>query len=268
MSWSQTAKNVFFILVTEGGDADPSYRIAKYLQEYYRKFTCFVSGYCKSAGTLVALGANELVIGDCGELGPLDVQMSKEDELGVTRSGLTIHSALSTLHAAAYSAFEHFFLETKKRSRGTITTPTAVRVATELSGKLFASIYSHVDAMHVGEADRSLKIAYKYGQILQAKGRNLKQNTLVKLTTDYPSHGFIIDRYQAAELFSSVREPEPDEVKLASELGDITLDPVTPFNPKDPILIFLNTEREDQSQSPSPTQGEKTNDDGEPATNP
>ena len=93
--------NVILVLVTEGGDADPAYRIARCLQEHYDRFSLFVSGYCKSAGTLVALGAHEIVITDHGELGPLDVQMSKEDELGATRSGLTVLSALSDRTAAS-----------------------------------------------------------------------------------------------------------------------------------------------------------------------
>ena len=91
----QRRKKVILILVTEGGDADPAYRIARCLQDYYTHFSLFVNGYCKSAGTLVALGAHELIFSDKGELGPLDVQMSKEDELGATRSGLTVLSALS-----------------------------------------------------------------------------------------------------------------------------------------------------------------------------
>ena len=178
--------NVLFVLVTNGGDADPAYRIARCLQEAYDRFSFFVTGYCKSAGTLVATGANEIIVADCGELGPLDVQMSKEDELGETRSGLTVLSALSILHEQAFDAFEYFLLETKRRSVGTITTRTAIRVATDLAGKLLAPIYEHVDAMHVGEAGRSLQIAAKYGEILRVKGRNLKLKALDRLTQEYP----------------------------------------------------------------------------------
>ena len=238
--------NILFVLVTEGGDADPSYRIARCLQESYDNFTFFASGYCKSAGTLIALGANELVIGDCGELGPLDIQMSKEDELGATRSGLTVLSALSTLHTAAYDAFEHFLLETKRRSRGSITTRTATHVATTLAGTLFAPIYEHVDAMHVGEAGRSLKIAYKYGELLQVRSQNYSRRTLNELTNSYPSHGFIIDRLQAENLFKNVRPPTPNEVALVTLLGNAALDPI-PF-PNKPLLAFLNSEPEEKSQ--------------------
>lgn len=235
--------NVLFVLVTEGGDADPSYRIARCLQEDYDNFAFFVSGYCKSAGTLVALGARELIIGDCGELGPLDVQMSKEDELGETRSGLTVISALSTLHREAFAAFEYFLIETKRRSAGSITTRTAIRVATDITGTLFAPIYDHVDAMHVGEAGRSLKIAYKYGELLQSRSQNYSRLTLDKLTHEYPSHSFIIDRYQAENLFKNVRAPTSKEKELAIRLGEAALDPI-PF-PREPLLAFLSTELEE-----------------------
>lgn len=90
--------NLFLILVTNGGDADAAYRLAVLLQNQYKKVWCLVTGICKSAGTLVAIGANKLVMSDQGELGPLDVQLYKEDEIGETRSGLTVLSALDTLH--------------------------------------------------------------------------------------------------------------------------------------------------------------------------
>ena len=228
---------VLLVLVTEGGAADPAYRIARCLQDHYERFSLFVSGYCKSAGTLVALGAHELVIADYGELGPLDVQMSKEDELGATRSGLTVLSALSTLQMKAYEAFEYFLLETKKRSSGLITTRTAIRVATDLAGSLFAPIYEHVDAMHVGEAGRSLEIAHRYGEILLESGQNCKPGALGELTSHYPSHGFIIDRFQAQSLFNNVRRPRPDEIALAAQLGPVARDPILGRG----ILSFLNS---------------------------
>lgn len=63
--------NVALFLITSGGDADAAYRIATCLQSKYQKFTLFVPGYCKSAGTLIALGAHELAVCDNTETGPL-----------------------------------------------------------------------------------------------------------------------------------------------------------------------------------------------------
>ena len=45
------------------------------------KTAYFIPRRCKSAGTLLLIGATSLIISDRGELGPLDVQLSKPDEI-------------------------------------------------------------------------------------------------------------------------------------------------------------------------------------------
>ena len=106
-SQRQCRPNLLLLLVTEGGNPDVAYRIARCIQDRYENFTCLVSGFCKSAGTLVLLGANELAFSDHGEIGPLDIQMAKKDELWESESGLTVMTALTALHENAQQAFEH-----------------------------------------------------------------------------------------------------------------------------------------------------------------
>ena len=94
-------KECVLFLTTQGGDPDAGYRIAKCLQNNYDIIRLVVSSYCKSAGTLIAIAANEIAFGDLGELGPLDVQVMKHDEFGAQASGLAFliywHGASQTL---------------------------------------------------------------------------------------------------------------------------------------------------------------------------
>lgn len=60
------------LLITYGGDIASAYRIARSMRRHYKKIRILVPSQCKSAGTLVALAADELRLGDLGELGPLD----------------------------------------------------------------------------------------------------------------------------------------------------------------------------------------------------
>src|SRR5713101_2710723 len=140
-------KNAVLVLVTLGGDANAAFRIARCLQTKYERFFLFATGYCKSAGTLIALGAHEIIFADDGELGPLDVQMFKEDSLWETRSGLAVNAALSALQSRAYMAWESFFLETEAGSQGAITVKTAAEIATNLTVGLFAPLYSQIDPL-------------------------------------------------------------------------------------------------------------------------
>lgn len=219
--------NVILILVTEGGDPDAAYRIARFLQTHYKKFTCLVAGYCKSAGTLIAVGAHELVIGDAAELGPLDVQMSKRDELWESQSGLTVSTALTALHQSSFQAFEHFFMSIKQRSDNAVTLKTATEIAAKLTAGLFTPIYQQIDPMFVGEAQRAQAIAQQYGRRLAAVSRNITYKSLDSLIGVYPTHSFVIDRMEAQALFKKVRVPSSSESMLIKLLGTRATEPAS-----------------------------------------
>jgi len=88
----------YLVLVTFGGNADAGYRIAQaFGHRYPDDFRLMIPDVCKSTGTLVAIGANKLIVSDRGELGPLDVQFRKKDELFEASSGLDILQSLSAI---------------------------------------------------------------------------------------------------------------------------------------------------------------------------
>jgi len=247
LKYRQLRKNVLLILVTPGGDADVAYRIARFLQESYHKFTAFVAGSCKSAGTLCVLGANEIVMSDMGELGPLDVQLFKKDELWELSSGLIAFQALQVLQDRAFEMFEEYFLAIKTNSNNQITFKTATELAMKMSVGLLEPLYRQIDPLHVGEIERSMKIATAYGKRLMVGSRNFTAKTLDTLSKSYPSHGFVIDKSEAKTLFHNVRPPTEDEEMLCNELNFIIYG-----KQKDPILDFLN-------EKPMETKNENTN---------
>jgi hypothetical protein len=183
------------------------------------------------------MGAHELVISDDGELGPVDVQLSKKDTLGGYESGLTVLTALNSLHEKAYLAWEHFFLEMEKKSEGSITLKTAADVAAELTTGLFSPVYQQIDPLQLGEAARSMLIGNEYGKRLNRVSHNLRPNALDRLVAEYPDHGFVIDRSEAEILFYRVRKATLAESVLSLELGvfcDVEVGRKTPF------IDFLN----------------------------
>jgi len=249
-------KNVLFVIVTEGGDPDAAYRIGRCLQEAYEHVTCFVTGYCKSAGTIVAIGAHELVISDHGELGPIDVQMSKKDDLFGYESGLTVMASLKSLHERALSAFEHFFINIQAKSAGRVTLKTATEMSAKLTEGLFAPLYAQLDPIHIGEAERATSIAREYALRLNVMSQNLQADSLDEMIGAFPSHGFVIDRAEAESLFVRVREPNAMEAKLQELLGDVALIPRT--GTQSPVVKYLNYKKEASDE----THKEKGQNDG------
>jgi hypothetical protein len=206
--------NALLVLTTFGGTAESAYRVARCLQRHYPdgKIVLFIDSYCKSAGTLIALGVDEIIMSEGAELGPLDVQLSKPDELDEWMSGLTPIQALSTLRTEAFKTWEHFFLNIRRRSGYHITTRTAANIAARLATGLFSRIYEQLDPMRLGEYGLAMLIAENYGIRLARK--NLKDETLGRLIADYPTHEFVIDREEAQDLFSNVRQPTENEAEM------------------------------------------------------
>jgi hypothetical protein len=217
--------NLLMILVTNGGDPDAAYRIARCLQDRYERFTVCVSGICKSSGTLLLLGANEIAFSENGELGPLDIQLAKKDELWESESGLTVMTALSALSENAQDAFDHFLVSLTTRSGGRITVRTASDIAAKLTQALYAPIADQIDPIHMGEVKRSMAIAKEYGERLILKSEICEIERLNSLISGYPSHGFVIDKKEAKEVFKAgkVRDCTADELALIEELGNYAL---------------------------------------------
>ena len=237
-------KNAILILITGGGDAAAAYRIARHVQKNWDHFSLHVVGPCKSAGTLVATGANELVFYETGELGPLDVQMTKRDELWESQSGLTVQAALITLHDKTLSAFDHFMLSMKRNSGGAITFPTAADIAAKLVKAIYEPIYKQIDPAHVGEAGRAVAIAIDYGRRLADKSGNIESHNLMRLVAEYPDHGFVIDQDEATELFKRVRSVDDDESVLILSLEENGM-----INPGSNLICFLNQKTKKEQDS-------------------
>jgi len=206
---SKRRTNVLFVLSTGGGDADAAYRIARCLKARYEKLTVLIAGLCKSAGTLVALAADEIIMTESGELGPLDIQLRKHDEIVEFGSGLDVTTALDLLHQKSLATFRGYMLDLCLGAR--ISAKTAADIAAQLTVGLFGKLYEQVDPVRLAEAMRATTIAMHYGQALSS---NLAPEGLSKLVHSYPSHSYVIDFEEAKKIFKSVREPTDIEEEM------------------------------------------------------
>ncbi|SDG25809.1 Serine dehydrogenase proteinase [Limimonas halophila] len=218
LSLSTSRSRLFLFLTTDGGDADAAFHISRHIRRYYRSFSIFIFGLCKSAGTLVTLGADEIVMTDFGELGPLDVQTTKPDELLQVHSGLDIFEGLTAVSRHAFYTFEHTLLNIVQKSGGHISAVTAAQIARELTADLYAPITRQIDPVRVGEQHRATRIAEHYG--LRLNSNNMRLNAIEDLISAYPSHSSVIDIDEAEYLFYNVRYPEHEEILLAQGWAD------------------------------------------------
>lgn len=244
--------NVFLMLTTGGGDPHAAYRIARSLQQHYQRMIAYVPGYCKSAGTLLILGAHELVISPHAELGPIDLQVLRSDEVGERSSVLTPTDALRVLQEQAISTFVSAF--GNFRAEAQLTTKLSAEMAANLVAGLYHDIFAQIDPIRLGELDRATRIAVEYGERLIAVSKNARDNTLVKLVGGYPSHMFVIDQAETRDLFETVREPSELERQLAIR---------EPISDDKTLVIFVNSERKPEPKPEPKTKAEDASKDGQ-----
>lgn len=243
----KTRTNLLLILSTYGGHPDAAYRIARCLQQVYHKISgeapggikkigdliIYVDSVCKSAGTLICLGADKIIMSENGELGPLDTQLNEKHEVGERTSGLTPIQAVDFLVKRTSLTFNHLF-NALRFSGPKFSTKIAADVATQLTIGILTPLTNQVDPIRLAEVERSLRIADLYGNRL--KTDNLKQNALEFLIQGYPSHGFVIDRQEAGMHFYQVEEPS-EELRTIGKYCSKFADSETPHvffasNPK------------------------------------
>lgn len=205
---------LLFILNTYGGDPNAGYRIARAAVHNYgaADFHILIPTFCKSAGTLICIGSTHIVMADQAELGPLDVQLRKQDELFQQSSGLDILRGVTFLQDEALSTFRSYLVDIN--GGAVLSTRVASEIASELVIGLYEPLFAQVDPVKLGEMNAALEIARHYGERLDRQSMILKEGALTKLIMGYPTHGFVIDRAEARQLFKNVTAPDNDQKML------------------------------------------------------
>ena len=243
-----TKKKCIVFLTTYGGDPHAAYRVGRCLRHTYKYVRVVIPSICKSAGTLLAICGNELAVGDMGELGPLDIQVRKADELSERSSGLDILNSFSIIQSHSIRVFVSVLQEL--RYGAGLSTRLASSLAVKMAIGASRPLYEQIDPIRAAEMNRAVRISVEYGRRLNEHSKNLQNGALERLTTGYPDHGFVIDRKEAKALFNKVDKLSKEEMFICDKYGDCVFDVMTDddcFGPcflSDDDISKLGEERE------------------------
>ena len=205
------------VLHTNGGHIESAFNIAKLIRLHAKKVNMMIPAYAKSAGTLISLAGNKIIMGSIAELGPLDVQIKEVDE----GNGSTYKSALNgfkALEQIRLHALENLDIATKmiiERTDGGMKLYDTIRLGIEFSGQTSGCLYNQLNPKYIGEYARALEIGERYAVIILTRymgwSQDKARNVAKKLVYKYPSHGFIIDREELASLGFVAKEVKASE---------------------------------------------------------
>jgi len=72
---SKESKQLDFYIETPGGSGEAAEEIGRFIRSEFENVNFLISGEAKSAGTILALSGNEILMTKSGSLGPIDAQM-------------------------------------------------------------------------------------------------------------------------------------------------------------------------------------------------
>jgi hypothetical protein len=171
----------------------------------------------KSAATLLCLNADRIVMGEWGELGPLDVQLDDILEYGKrTFSPLNEFKSMEFLRDYATEFLDFFSWLLVERG---LSVKQALHEAIPGVSSIMTPLYSHIDPSKLGSYRRFLAEGEEYAvRLLQSAGNGNAKKIAEKLVWKYPAHGFVIDRKEAREMGLPIQNLEISHDRLLTKL--------------------------------------------------
>lgn len=213
-----SVEQVALVLHSPGGQAKTAFQVASLFQRQCKfGFKAVVPQYAKSAATLLSLGANEIILNDYAELGPLDAQLfDREREGGI--SALDEVQALERLQASSLEAVDQAMYLLLSRTGKKVETllPHILNYATNMMHPLLEKI----DTVHYTQMSRILKVAEEYATRLLRYRYSPEESHKIarRLVEKYPEHGFVIDHKEAKEIGLKVRTPQGNESSALAKI--------------------------------------------------
>lgn len=231
------SKELDFMIASYGGDPMVAWRIVSLIRQRVEKLSVLIPQSAYSAATLVALGANEIVMHPNSHLGPVDMQITTFNEAGQARQFST----------EDVSAFLDFVRENLK-----ITDQAHVRA-------LFEAICKELSSHGIGFTARSSKLALDLGERLLAlhmtedDSRTRLRLLVENMSRKFKSHSYPINRSEAIGLGLPVgdpRDPVLEQLMWAAWLDiEEEMKERIPFHP---LIELLNSSEKDKLLAPQP----------------
>lgn len=212
------------LIESQGGDALVAWRVVSLIRERIDNFTVIIPFNAFSAATLLALGANEIIMGNYGCLGPIDPQINIRKKDGTTQQ-FAYQDVVS-------------YLDFVKKEVG-LTEQDHVE-------KTFQLLCEQLDPSVLGVAKRASSLSVTMAEkLLQTHMSGLEEEQqakgiATKLNESYFSHGYAVSKSEAKDIGLKIIDADSE---LETRIWEIHRDISEEFDVKnvfDPIATFLN----------------------------
>ncbi len=189
----EAGKDLDLLLHTGGGDIDAAEKLISMVRTRVglSELRIIVPDFAKSAGTLMAMGADRILMSDSSELGPIDPQITLKDEHG----NFIRHSVQNYL-----DAYESY-VKALKTNPNDVSAQIMLGKLDPATVKLFESVRDRARTL----AENQLKL----GMFRNSTGNFTKVASDLLDTKSWQSHGQMISHLDAAQIGLNVDYLDP-----------------------------------------------------------
>ncbi|MDR1172298.1 MAG: ATP-dependent Clp protease proteolytic subunit [Bacteroidales bacterium] len=191
---------IYLFIKSDGGDGKASLRIINLLRQHTHKLIGVIQGECASAATMLALGADEILMGPLAFLSAVDTSIT-HDLSPVDKNNSLVSVSQDELSRV---------LNLWNRENGQ-TNP-------------YHDLYQYIHPLVFGAVDRAGSLSIKlcsdilsYHMVDAEKASEISRH----LNSDYPSHGYPITLREAQRIGLNARQLDKDLNDLFSELNSL-----------------------------------------------
>lgn len=194
-------EEVDFILDSPGGIPGDAYRIIRSLRRSFDVVNVVVPLWAKSAATLLALGANRIVMDEAGELGPFDIQVAKQKDDSPYfdyESALNDEVSLELLEDRSKMLYHSMFIQIHNSEHIPISRTQLSKQLMNHISQFYEPLMRQINPYKLGERKRMSEITRKYAHRILVQFQpdvdgNRRANLIEYLTTQCPDHSFVVD---------------------------------------------------------------------------
>jgi len=213
---SEDTQEIDLLIISNGGDPLTAYRFVSLIRSIVKKINVIVPYNAYSAATMIALGADKIIIGKYGCLGPIDPQIMVKQENG-------------SVQAFGYEDILSYWDFT--RSEVGLTEQEHIKDA-------FLKLGEKVEPVSLGYAKRASSLSHALGQKLlmmhmkRPEEESKAKSIVDQLNKSFFSHGHSISFKEIKDLGLNAEELKGD---LEKYVWDVYMDINKEFKAREPF---------------------------------
>ncbi len=195
-------EQIGIFLKSDGGNGQAALRIVNLLRQYCKKVVALIPLECASAATMIAIGADNILMGPLSYLTAVDTSLKHQ---------LSPRDSQNRAVSVSLDGVNRVVNLWNKESKSSDTNP-------------YEALFEHIHPLVIGAIDRSESLSIRICQEIMSyhmKDKEKIETISTQLNSNYPSHGYPITLKEAQRIGLNAHRLDDDVNKLLLDLNQI-----------------------------------------------